>query len=121
VIGERWAFDFFRRVEDAESYLEPWYVDEEYIGFDAEGRGLRVRPATRRVRQLFGLLRFDIETVSVEAEPGEARPNDLRSLLLEYLRHLDADVTGLNEAPVSDLFERCVELGEWTNSSRTSR
>lgn len=87
--------EFFERVADAESHLEAIDVEnDEYIGFDAEGRQLR----------------FDIVSGHVHISAAEAAPKHretLRKLLISsFQREGETDDARFGNASLEKLIER---------------
>lgn len=109
-LGERWAFDFFRSVDDALSYVEPWFADEDYVAFDVAGTPLRltaVRPPRRRFRPWRGAESLRIEPA------GAPDPDAAAAVLRQFLAASGvADVS--ERAPLQDLIDRAVAHAGWT-------
>lgn len=51
IISENGDLHFYERKEDAEAYMEPIDVENgEYVGYDAEGRLLKIESARQKTR-----------------------------------------------------------------------
>lgn len=69
------AIDIFATAEDAETYLEPWYVDEPHFTFDGEGRRLK-----------FVLEDENLKLVAIEDTPSHQQ--EVRFYLVEFLKSI---------------------------------
>src|ERR687890_2468027 len=86
IVDDHGDVDFFASIEDAELYLEPWAVEEEFTAYDSEGRLLKLKVERRESPILFGLWKTSVDDVDIEAV--EDQPNhapQLRATLLTFL------------------------------------
>lgn len=101
----------FTSVEEAESYLEPVDVEPDELGYDSEGRLLRVivHGEVRRTGITIDQSRARVELVLAEEIPGHAE--ELRTVLGDWLARAERLPVSAT-AGLPDLVERARKLAE---------
>ena len=110
IVDDNGDVDFFASVEDAELYLEPWAVEEEFTAYDSEGRLLELRVERRESPFFFGLSKTVVDHVVIEAV--EDQPNhapQLRATLLTFLERVGISLDNSHVLPIRELVRRGVE------------
>jgi hypothetical protein len=115
IADDNGALDFFASIEDAELYLEPWAVEEDFGVYDSEGRLLEIRVERGESSSFFGLSRSVVDYVVIEAV--EEQPNhalQLRATLLRFLERADMSFANSEELPLRELVRKGVEYVGFT-------
>ena len=110
IVDDNGDVDFFASIEDAELYLEPWAVEEDFIVYDSEGRLLELRVERRESPFFFGLSKTVVDHVVIEAV--EDQPNhapQLRATLLTFLERVGISLDNSHVLPIRELVRRGVE------------
>ena len=110
IVDDNGDVDFFASIEDAELYLEPWAVEEEFTAYDSEGRLLELRVERRESPYFFGLIKTVVDHVVIEAV--EDQPNhapQLRATLLTFLERVGISLDNSHVLPIRELVRRGVE------------
>jgi hypothetical protein len=110
IVDDNGDVDFFASIEDAELYLEPWAVEEEFTAYDSEGRLLELRVERRESPFFFGLSKTVVDHVVIEAV--EDQPNhapQLRATLLTFLERVGISLDNSHVLPIRELVRRGVE------------
>ena len=110
IVDDNGDLDFFASIEDAELYLEPWAVEEEFTAYDSEGRLLKLKVERRESPILFGLWKTSVDDVVIEAV--EDQPNhapQLRATLLTFLERTGISLENSDELPLRELVRRGIE------------
>ena len=103
---------FYASEEAVDRQLEPWYVEQDYRAFDAEGRRLVLRIERRAVPRRWLPGRVTHEHVVVEpAEVEPAHSDELAGLLREWLALVGAAAPALDES-LAELMTEAVERGD---------
>jgi hypothetical protein len=102
VVAEPGHVEVYASEDELVGQLEPWYAEEPYEAFDAEGRPLELRAGVEhRVGRLLGPLTID-GPIEVHVLAGaDAAPERMAKLLRDQLRRYvlatDGDVPALIE------------------------
>ena len=110
IVDENGDVTFFASIEDAERYLEPWAVEEEFTAYDSEGRLLEIRVERRESSSFFGLSKRVVDhvvIVAVEDQPNHAL--QLRATLLSFLERTGVSLANSDVLPLRELVRRGVE------------
>ena len=110
IVDDNGDLAFFASIEDAELYLEPWAVEEEFTAYDSEGRLLELRVERRESPFFFGLSKTVVDHVVIEAV--EDQPNhapQLRATLLTFLERVGISLDNSHVLPIRELVRRGVE------------
>jgi hypothetical protein len=109
-VDDNGDLDFLASIEDAELYLEPWAVEEEFTAYDSEGRLLKLKVERRESPILFGLWKTSVDDVVIEAV--EDQPNhapQLRATLLTFQARTCISLENPDELPLRELVRRGIE------------
>lgn len=112
IISEPGDVMIFESVEEAQAYIDWQDVEnDEYVGYDREGRVLNLRVAKIPVKILFFTL-HNREVVIEDSEPEQKRPSELRNLLSNYLSYPKFGISNgwLTDAPLDDLITKALEI-----------
>jgi hypothetical protein len=101
---------FYASQEAVARELEPWYVEEDYRAFDADGRKVVLSVERREVPRRWLPGTATHEYVVVDAADGAAVPDELALLLREWLAAVGAPAPAPG-APLADLLEQAVARG----------
>jgi hypothetical protein len=87
---------FFRTVERAEQYIEPWAVDYGFCAYDSQGRRLNIKPNG-----------FVTKFEAAEAAPNHA--DELKEVVINYLlkvaERVDISTDWINQATLAELIQ----------------
>jgi hypothetical protein len=111
----------FTSKEDAESFLEPEDVEPDEHGYDAEGRLLRVvvRGEVRRGRWSVDQSRARVELVP--AEEAASHAEELRTVLVDWLRRADSEESDLAGTGLQELVQRAERVARRQAAENASR
>ena len=98
----------FTTVEAAESYFEPWYVDESYFAFDGDGHRLLMESIGHRVR--FRLLERELANPDIARVYLKARLQSIGNA--KGWNKLGVSETWLETASLRELCEKNAEFDD---------
>jgi hypothetical protein len=102
---------FFESLQEAENYVEAIdVVNNEYVGYDSEGRilSLAVKPGSTGILGQLGIRRNRVAITIDEQRPSHA--DELRTLLVSFLRRVGVAQQWLNSASLDELVRKGIEL-----------
>jgi hypothetical protein len=113
IINAHGAVSIFRRLNNAEGYLEAIDVENnEYVGFDAEDRILDLL-IEKRQRKFFRIFNATVETVKISSgENIPSGPDNLKEILYHVLRD-QPDITLDLELP--ELLDKAIRKSGYTS------
>ncbi|MBI3555693.1 MAG: hypothetical protein HY074_05480 [Deltaproteobacteria bacterium] len=108
VIDSNGDLYIYKSVELAESDLEAIDVkNKEYVGYDCEGRLLKIETVPKQRKVLWGLFKPVLDHVVIGcAESEPAHRDDLKKKLVQYLEKVAGQEQAPLNATLSELLEK---------------
>ncbi len=105
IFDENGDVSFYSSVIEAETSLEAVdVINNEYVGYDSEGRLLNLTVNSECRSLVFGLIKTKIDSVSISlAEQEPVHADMLRSTLIDFLLRLGSYNDSLKKAPLKDI------------------